>query len=782
MIPTFGRRLLDAAPGDALDLEREAGRSEAFAPLDCLLDHVVRQSLGGTRVAELSKTRARGHQLAVPVLTESDLDWASLARSREAIQRNGFWSVPEKASVRVGPLASAWSLRERGRFGPQVSHDERARLALDSPTAILTWAALVPAVDLLYRPVYLRTVEAGEGDRETQIAEWAAVADALSALGLSGLPAFQAIRYGGGWSQLPVEDRHQALLDYCDDLLHALPDDAGSRLRLHLARPLVEKYYDRARQDGTALQKRVVIAALRPHLVAVWGGDWPAFVAYLGESVHAQEHVATALPAIDLAQAPAADLDAVASATGTTTDDVAAVAAAVFGADALDAADGPDCVAVLRRFWDTFDVEHARQTFASPTSLWGLVDSGSLGPAPDNSGVYGHDLYRSRLPAPLVADVESLWGGHAWSRNPQRTVTEWSPHARMAQAFGPALAFWEGVALTAWFVCEGPYSRTDLPGLPEYHAREIAALADAGAPVDPAFLDAISKAERLLGPPQEVWRDEKTLPSESGLFTITTRVGGGTRRDGFERVRDLITAARRAWADQHLDSYLHARRTLALEGAAGRYHVAVNARGGKPPTIKQTAKQAADAVNLWLGGDLAAFYRLIREKSPAPITDGRLVTRAPDLAVADLYKRLVAALNPNDDSDVSWTARRLLDPATTYVRWLEATGEAPGPDRVKDVVYHRDALGGTDDEAWRTFVRAVEASCLAPNPVTPHPESIEPTSAVLGNARSQAPSTTPTPPPLRPAPPSRRAVGDPPRSGAPADPADKPWWKRLFGG
>lgn len=760
----FGRRLLEASPREALDLEREAGLSGSFEPLDQAINHVIRRSLGGDRVAELTKTRARGHQLHLEGLAEMDRDWAVRQRSREAIQTNGFWSIPEKASLRIGTLSTAWSLRERGRFGPQVSTDERARIALDSPEVILTWAALLPAAELLYRPVYLRTVEAGEATREEQIAEWATVSDTLDALGLAALPEFEVIRYGGGWSRLRVDERHQALLDYCQALHNGLPEDAGSRLRQRLSRTLVEKYYARARKDGTALQKRVVTAALRPEFVGLWGGDWTEFVRYLGESVHPQEHVATALPEINLAAPPSADLNAVAAETGTTADDVAAVAAAVFGPDALTDADGPDRIDVLRRFWESFDEAHARQR-SGETSLWGLVDSGSLGPAPDDSGVYGHDLYRERHPRDLVEDIEALWGGHVWTRNPERTVTEWSPHARMAEAFGPALAFWEGVALTAWFVCEGPYSRTDFPGLPEYHAREIAALSDAGSPIDPAFLTAIAKAERLLGPPQEVWRDEKTTPSESGLFTITTRTGGGTRRDGFEKVRDLITKARRAWADRHLDSYLRAREADALHAAAERYHVLVNARGGKTPTLKQTAKEAASATNLWLGGDLGAFYRRIQEKAPVSIEDGRRVTRAPDVALSILYDRF-KSLGTSDDSDPAWPARRLLKSATEYVRWLEATGEAPARERIKDLPYYESLLGSDQDAAWETFVRSIEEACLSV------PDAAEEPPVSKGSpGKHQAP-------PQRKAP--RRAQTQDVEAPEVAQPS-RSWWRRLLG-
>ena len=182
-------------------------------------------------------------------------------------------------------------------------------------------------------------------------------------------------------------------------------------------------------------------------------------------------------------------------------------------------------------------------------------------------------------------------------------------------------------------------------------------------------------------------RDRRT---RHGLHSNRRRHASGRVREG----PYVVTKGRCAWADRYVEGYLRARRTSALEGAAERYHVSVNTRGGKPPTLKQTARDAATATNLRQGGDLGAFYRLIRERSLAPIENGRRATRSPDLALAHLYGEL-AALDTADDADVSWTARRLLKPATAYVRWLEATGEAPGPDRVEEFEYNRASSGTT---------------------------------------------------------------------------------------
>ena len=279
---SFGRRLLDTPAVDALALERAAGATASFEQLDALL----RRSLAGERVLVVERTRARGTTAEFPGLVPDLSAWMHVHLSLDAVQKAGFWSTPQKGSVVAGPASTAWSLRERGRFGPQVSADERGRLVLDSPEAIAAWSLAVPALDSVYQPVYLRTTQAGTGDRPAQLAAWQGVADTLAALGVPSLDAFEAIRYGGGWSRLGVEERHEALVRYTTALHDALPDDAGSRLRLWLERPLVERYYGRAKADGTALMARVVTAAFRPALVGLWGGDWTAFVAYLGERLH----------------------------------------------------------------------------------------------------------------------------------------------------------------------------------------------------------------------------------------------------------------------------------------------------------------------------------------------------------------------------------------------------------------------------------------------------------------------------------------------------------------
>lgn len=157
-------------------------------------------------------------------------------------------------------------------------------------------------------------------------------------------------------------------------------------------------------------------------------------------------------------------------------------------------------VEVMERYWEVFDFAHARQK-SGMEPLWGLVSEDRrvrLGPA--NEGPYRHGMYERLLPEELSSEIEDLWGSRMVPRSLERIVTEPFPHTAMAESFGPALKFWQGCALTAWFLCEGPYSRTDLAGIESYHRQELDALSNLGTPVDRRLFSELVAAESKLGP------------------------------------------------------------------------------------------------------------------------------------------------------------------------------------------------------------------------------------------------------------------------------------------
>ena len=452
-------------------------------------------------------------------------------------------------------------------------------------------------------------------------------------------------------------------------------------------------------------------------------------------------------------------------------------------------------VHVLKRFWNEFDALHTRQAPGMP-SLWGLVqDHAYVHPrvegvggrqrddaADDSDGdaVYAPRLYEQLLPAELNADIVRLWGTTMLPRWPDRLVTEPAPHARLAEAFGPALRFWEGAALTCWFLCEGPYSRTDIDGLPNYHQPQLSALDEAGCPIGGELFRDLREAEERFGKPKH---------GDGGLtITITISLFGedddGERDDEphvrFEQLRDIVTRHRRAWAERYLDTYLRARWELELRAAAQDYHRRAAAKS-KPPTLKQFAKIAAPETNQWFGGDITGAYAALGLKTPdRPRRAKPLVPRDPDGFATRLYERLRGEPYrhpPSWKEDNDERARHneftsLASLCVEYLQLQEALGERPelktfGRSKFQ---YRSSVLSEDVDEAWRIYAEAVQAVVDEPMTSTATSAPTKPTvgataqrthtpAADAGSAPDAAGQSRPS---VAPPPPSRPSVVSPP--------------------
>ena len=399
-------------------------------------------------------------------------------------------------------------------------------------------------------------------------------------------------------------------------------------------------------------------------------------------------------------------------------------------------------VAAMRRWWDAYDTLQAEQR-SGMRSLWGLVDDGFI----NLGGNFGNGpaLYRQLLPADLVAEVNRLWDGIALRQYPDRIVSEFFPHHRMAQTVGPALEFWDGVALTCWFVCEGPRSRTTIDSLAQYHAVQLQQLDDAGAPIDPSLFSELLAAERKLGPVQELHEDQQTIGD--GAFTVTVSMSRGTRRDGFELVRDVVTRYRRAWAQAYLDDYLADRWGTELREVAHEYSRRLAARG-KPPTFKQFAPTAIAAANSWFNGDVGAVFAAVGERAPVTPTRVDLLAGDPIEFVRHVYAALGGTPVTSDDwrdeekSGRNWDAGRLASEAVRYLQLYEALGRPPEREEFKAERLKWERFGGLD-AAWANYTQAIEAARIVAAPLTA-PAAIE----------SSAPPTVvrshPAPPPLPP--------------------------------
>lgn len=295
------------------------------------------------------------------------------------------------------------------------------------------------------------------------------------------------------------------------------------------------------------------------------------------------------------------------------------------------------------------------------------------------------------------------------------------------------MRFWHGCALTAWFVCEGPYSRTDLPGLATYYRREVAELAEMGCPIDVALFEELRAAETLLGPPEPRSRD--VLIHEIGYgLSMTVTLSSEMRRAGFEHQRDIITRYRRAWAERFLDQYLQTRWERELRPVATEFSRLIEVKG-RVPTPKQFAKVAEVAVNHWFGGDLRALYGAIGEKITLQPTYTRVVPPDPigfawsvfhALGGERVYRELaLPGSTPSPEQQAAETAYRHLKRLAELSGWSlqleEVLGRPPTLQEFGRTTFEAASVALADgaDTAWVIYTTALAVAKRSPRGTPP---------------------------------------------------------------
>ncbi|GGQ89055.1 TerD family protein [Streptomyces althioticus] len=723
---------------EALAAEAAAGQQQRFAELDALAARLLAAALGGRPVVTV--TRGEGPQAAdsveVTALDPVEAVWCAQMFGVREQQQRGAWYLPQKLSVKAGTLNLPHLLRARPAHALTVAADDSVRLQVaDGADTLLVWALLVPLFDALLEPVKVRAAgPAGSPEEQQQL--WAGIEERYRVLGLDD-GALDVFRFGGGWHRLDRTGQQQARLALLNTLAAADPAQLVARHRMLRLQELMAGFAKKAK-TGTALARRVVTRALQPVVSGYFAGDWLAVLDYLQAPPHPDEEIITALPEPRLFVGMSSQAAGMAAETGIAEDEIHAMLAAFHGGSALSPVE--ERAAALRNWWDAFDQAHAVQSPGMP-SLWGLVDHNLMSVSRTDDG-FTPQLYRQVLPPGVLEQVSRLWETVTLQSHPSSIVSNPRPHQTMAGALGPAVEFWHGLGLTAWFVCEGPYSRTPLSGVSDYYGRPLAALAAAGCPVEAALFDELRAAEQRLGPEKMISDGESsTVETPHGPVTFTSSRSRGMRREGFERVRDIITRYRRAWAKQYLDTYVQHRWRTELEDVARQHHRHVAAKG-RPPTLIQFARFATTAANHWAGGDLGAVYTAIGEPAPSP------QKRPVRLLAGDGYdfaRRVYQELGgkPVDhDTWVSgpeetrrqWQLDRLATESLRYLQLQEALGQPP---TAKQFGTHRLVWPwpGEEAEGWPVLQQALAALARTTPPSDARHSS--PTAGVVPPANRQ---------------------------------------------
>jgi hypothetical protein len=692
---TFGRRASFLSfPTTLLELEQARGKTALFTEVDALVASVLVRSLQAEDVVETKKERY-GDLVSMIGLESGNKDTLDSWFSVTSQHTKGAWFLPEKMSLKSGLANLPWTFAAYPRYATGIVWEERAGvLAVDCPDAVLIWSILQPFFEQLFAPFELRGRLAGTKSAEEQFATWAEVDEIVTALGLELGDELAVLRYGGGWGQLGAPEQLAAKQRLLAAMATQANGQMASRYRAYRLAPLIARYYSKA-SGGQALRKAVLTRALEKTLVGFFGGDWLRFLHYIEESPHPNEEVATAIPATDLFVGGTKSATAVAADLSLPADEVRRALSAYWDTSEtrppVSISPVEERVEVLKSYWCHFDEIHSRQVPGMP-SLWGLVEEhgGRLRAEWEEPDVrYAPGCYRVLLPETLLGDIERLWSPTMLARWPDRIVTEISPHAALADAFGVGLTFWQGVSLTAWFLTEGPYSRTDMAGLTTYYADALSQLEVMGCAIDPALFVELIDGEARLGPEEPVSTEKTSVEIRPGV-QVQMSLSSATRRSGFEGLRDIITRHRRAWSERYLESYLKSRWGTELREAA-RHHSEAIAERGKPPTPKQFAKHAVVAANHWLGGDMSAFYAAIGEKSAVhpvrvclmPLDRGRFANRVFDGLGGQRFVRRVVVANREEGNaqaeeqdrhtKLGWLAEQSL----SYVQLEEALGRPP---------------------------------------------------------------------------------------------------------
>ncbi|MEB2285270.1 MAG: hypothetical protein OZ922_11390 [Myxococcales bacterium] len=732
---TFGREMLREIPDATCRRESAAGHSGQFEAVEKLVWSIVDRAFKAQAVLTITCTKVTEEVQLTDVLAD---DRAVLAThfAASSQQSHGAWYIPKRENVRPGTVLFPyyWRLDRRHAWGNAVHAFVRPWLE-KSADALFVWATLEPFFERVFEPFALRGHRAGQLTVEDERVAWDSNAEYLASLGIDCSKQLAELRPGATWVRLPIEEQLARKGRLLDTLISQSSLDTIRRHRVVCIKELAQRYYEKSGRKP-ALRKTVLTKPFQPTLSAWFAGDWLRFLRYIGEEPHADEKITTALPHVRPFASGRTRAKDVAQRTGIDIEEIDRMLATYWNqTDTVSPIDRR--VQVLQRYWQVFDEIHARQQSGSP-SLWGLVEEGGFVELDDAGPREARQSgsYRKLLPSDLVADIDKLWESIVEPRWPERIVSEPFPHAQMAKAFGAALQMWHGCALTAWFVCEGPYSRTGLDGLAEYHARDLTILKDLKCPVDESLFSDLVAAESKLGPPQPIYEDQSRSEVLPGI-AITTSISYGSRRDGFEFLRDVINQHRREWAGRYLDEYLHLRWDSEIRDVADKYNRHI-ADKGNPPTPKRCVINAAEAANHWFAGDFTMVYAVLREKAPPKPTrvclmpqDRRGFVRAVFFALGgEPFERKVVVAS-REEGAVQAQAQtrhhqltRLAQESLGYIQIEEALGRAPTMEEFGESLFRRNAehVASEVGDAWDRYVAAIETAKRSPFPPAQHPK------------------------------------------------------------
>lgn len=695
----FGRSIIGVTPAEALALETEACKHTRFVAMDNALATAIEKAFSGDPLVALSR---RDQEWAVSLnVTGPELagipDWFDLA----AQEKRGGWYIPGEVSLKIGLVNLPALFNESPRFATGLALDQRARVATSrSPTGIYVWAVLEPLFETLMRPILLRGPELGQKTRQERLAAWAAIDSFCRSLDLQVAGELENLGFASGWSKRTSAQQLSAKLDYLEALRRQVTGATGRRWRQLAIQTLSVAYYAKANHQSRT-QREILTTGLQKVMVGWFLGDWLAYLDYLGEQPAPSEEIIKALPTPRLYVTIEGRAPAVAARTGIPEAEVQRILASFVGQGTLQSS-VERRIAVLRRYWTAFGKLHDRQS-PGRASLQGLVENGSSSVDPPG--------YLMVLSGALLAEIDECWGGVCIPPYADRIVSATHPHKGMADTFGAALAFWHGVSVTAWVVCESLVPLENLSRLEERYSPQLAELGAAACPVPPGLFAELAAAQSRLATAEPLWEPANPVAEPNSPITLSMSMPRRGRREGFQSLRDIISQHRSRWTEICLEAYLRYRWESPLREFADQCNRAFTT-SGRAPSKGRLVTLGAPVSNHWFGGDLGMVASAVGLKGLSHPTRVKLIPDKRFGFVRRVFEQLGGQSEPPDYTWDQLEERRrnlelsrLAGDALRYLQYEECVGRPP---TAKEFRAERYTWPEGIEEGWAGYQAAVE--------------------------------------------------------------------------
>lgn len=185
-------------------------------------------------------------------------------------------------------------------------------------------------MEALLAPIEQRSATGKVKPANQQRKTWGAIAETYATLELDVYDLLNRMSYGSGWSKLRIAEQREIIGLLVRRLAGATTSETARLWRARCTQKLARAYFKKAKA-GPPMARTVLTKALQPAFSTVFGGDWLAFLDYLGAEPNPAEQITTALPEPRLYVGAANKAADVAAEQGLPVDEVERIVASFLG-------------------------------------------------------------------------------------------------------------------------------------------------------------------------------------------------------------------------------------------------------------------------------------------------------------------------------------------------------------------------------------------------------------------------------------------------------------------